>query len=36
MTRMAMGISQPAGRSRTFSEKGRSFWRYNVSDLLDK
>lgn len=26
MTRIAIGISHPAGRSRTFSEKGRSFW----------
>jgi hypothetical protein len=24
-TKIAMGISHPAGRSRTFSEKGRSF-----------
>ena len=26
MIRIAIGISQPAGRSLTFSEKGRSFW----------
>jgi hypothetical protein len=26
ITRMTIGISHPAGRSRTFSEKGRSFW----------
>ena len=25
MIKMAMGISQPAGRSRTFSDHGRSF-----------
>lgn len=33
--RMAMGISQPAGRSRTFSEKGRSFWRSRLVVRLD-
>lgn len=26
MTRMTMGISHPAGKSRTFSDHGRSFW----------
>jgi hypothetical protein len=26
MKRMTMGMSQPAGRSRSFSENGRSFW----------
>lgn len=25
MIKMAMGINQPAGRSRTFSDHGRSF-----------
>lgn len=29
-----MGISQPAGMSRTFSAKGRSFWEIEVSEVM--
>jgi hypothetical protein len=34
-TRIATGISHPAGRSRTFSEKGRSFYEERVSRRVE-
>jgi hypothetical protein len=34
-TRIATGISHPAGRSRTFSEKGRSFYGEGVSRRVE-